>query len=98
MVLVVEFLFGKFALAEKFVGNLEFIGEGNGFLIILDPFLFAAQIADDNLGLARIIPEIRGEGFFFFVCYFNQFGIDVKDTSSALQGALQYLLFVRYLS
>lgn len=91
IVLVVEFFFGEFAFTEKFVGDLQFIGQIDGFFVIFDPFLFASQIADDYLGFARIVPEIRGKGFFFFVGDFNQFGIDVKDTSSALQGALQYL-------
>jgi hypothetical protein len=41
--------------------------------------------------LFRVVPKIGCQRFFFFVGDFDAFGIYVKDTSSALQGALQYL-------
>jgi len=60
-------------------------------LVVFDPFLFGAQVFDDQFGFLGVVPKIRCESLFFFVGNFDQFGIDVKDTSSALQGALQYL-------
>ena len=38
------------------------------------------------LGFLRIVPEIGGERFFLLVLYFDEFGIDVKDTSLTHQG------------
>jgi hypothetical protein len=44
-----------------------------------------------RLGFLWIIPKIRGECFFLLVFYFNEFGINVKDTSLTHQGDLEDL-------
>jgi hypothetical protein len=87
----VEFLGRQRAFFIEFKCYLEFVGKRRGFFVIFDPFFLAAQVLDNGFGFLGIVPEVRREGFFFLVRDLNQFGIDVKDTSSALQGALQYL-------
>ena len=60
-------------------------------LIIFDPFFLGSQAFNYDFGFFCIVPKIRSKCFFFFVCNFYLFGINVKDTSSTHQDALQYL-------
>lgn len=87
----VEFVFREVALFIEVERDLKFFGQVFCFLVIFDPFLFRPQVLYVNLGFFGVVPEIGCKGFFFFVGDFDELGIYVKDTSSALQGALQYL-------
>ena len=91
MVDFVELGFGNFAFFEEIVSQLQLIDKVYGFVIIFDPFLFGAQCFNVAFGFTGIVPEVGCKGFFLFVCDFDQFLIDVKDTSSTHQDALQYL-------
>ena len=88
---IIEFGFGKFAFFVEFLGKEQFIGEFGRFVIIVDPLLFRAKVFYEDFRFFGVVPKVGSKGFLFLVCNFNQFGIDVKDTSSAHQGALQYL-------
>jgi hypothetical protein len=57
-------------------------------LVVFNPFFFGSQVFDNGFSLFRVVPEVWSESFFFFVGYFYELGIDVKDTSSAHQDAL----------
>ena len=77
---------------------MQFVAVGNAQVIVVYPLFFGTQVFYYYFGFFGIVPKVRSKSFFFFVGDFNQFGINVKDTSSTHQGAPQYLLFVRYLS
>lgn len=85
--MVIQFLFGGVAFLDKLINDLQFFGQSVGFFIILNPFLFGTQVFNDYFGFFGVVPKVRGEGFFFFVGNFYQLPVDVKDTSSAHQGA-----------
>lgn len=87
----VEFLFGKLPFLEEILRQLQFVGQQDRFFIVVDPLFLGSQGPDVGFGRFGVVPEVRGEGFFLLVGDFDAFGIYVKDTSSALQGALQYL-------
>jgi hypothetical protein len=88
---LLEFLFRHFAFFVEIVGQLKLVGEVYGFVVILNPPFFGTQVLYVKFGFTRIVPKIRRKGSLFLVCDFDLFLIDVKDTSSTHQGALQYL-------
>ena len=83
----VEFFAGDFAFTVKIVGKLKFFGQFDTFLVVVDPFLLCAELSYNAFSFPGIVPEIGGECFLFLVRYFDLLGINVKDTSSAHQGA-----------
>jgi hypothetical protein len=60
----------------------------SGFFIIVNPLLRASQFTHELFRFFGVIPKIGVKGFFFFISNINASRINVKDTSSALQGAL----------
>ena len=94
-VLFVQFFHRKFAFLVEFVGQLQFVGHFGCLVVIFNPFFLGTKIFYVQFRFLGIVPKIGSQGFFFLVGNFNQFGINVKDTSSTHQGVPQYLLFVR---
>jgi hypothetical protein len=62
-----------------------------GFFKIFYPLFFGSKVFDEYFGCFGIIPKIWSKGFLLFIDDFYLLGIDVKDTSSTHQDALQYL-------
>src|SRR5690606_15527555 len=81
-VFAVEFLFAYFAGFVEFVQHFEVVKRLAYLLESVSPHLLRAQFAKHSFCLAWILPKICLLGDSFFVAYFYNLTIVVKDTSS----------------